>query len=227
MIYLIIGLAFMALVFLPQYWVWFVIARHSVERHDFPGTGAELARHLLDEAGLTGVKVEYDDKRGDHYDPVDKAVRLAHDNHNGRSVSAVAIAAHEVSHALQDAQGYGPFKWRTALVVQAHRIEQVGSIVLLATPVVALLTRSPVLIGLEILAGLGILGSAIFIHAVTLPVEFDASFGRALPMLKAGKYLAARDLPAARKVLRAAALTYVSGALISLIDIARWIRILR
>ncbi len=74
---------------------------------------------------------------------------------------------------------------------------------------------------------MAILASTIVIHAVTLPVEFDASFQRALPILKNGRYLDDHDMPAARQVLKAAAFTYVAAALVSLIDVARWLRILR
>src|SRR5262245_52985130 len=78
----------------PQWWVRRVLSRHGIERHDLPGTGGELARHLLDAAGLHGVKVELTGD-GDHYDPEDRAVRLLPQHHDGRSVAAVAVAAHE------------------------------------------------------------------------------------------------------------------------------------
>jgi len=226
MIYVIGGLALLALVFLPQVWVRNVIARHSKPRDDFPGTGGELARHLLDEAGLESVELELT-KGGDHYDPSDKTVRLSEANYNGRSLSAVAIAAHEVGHAIQDAQGYGPLKVRTKFAGSVQKIEKIGGVIMLATPVMAAITRSPSLIMLELTAGVAILMSSVAFHLVTLPVEMDASFGRALPLLKNGKYLNNKDLPAARDVLKAAAMTYVAAALISLIDIARWVRILR
>src|SRR5258708_34699193 len=87
-------------VFGPQWWIRRVLARHGVERLDLPGTGGELARHLLDEAGLRHVKVELTGD-GDHYDPEAGAVRLLPQHHDGRSVAAVAVAAHEVSHAIQ------------------------------------------------------------------------------------------------------------------------------
>lgn len=226
MIYLFAGIAFLALIFGPQMWVKAVIARHAGERNDFPGTGGELARHLLDQAGLEDVAVEITNL-GDHYSPADKSVRLSQANHDGRSLSAVAIAAHEVSHALQDASGYRPLKVRTSLAALSHRIEQLGSAVLLAAPLIGIVSRAPHVFMLEVAAGLAILASTIVIHAVTLPVEFDASFARALPILKEGRYLDDADLPAVRHVLKAAAFTYVAAAFVSLIDVARWLRILR
>src|SRR5262245_50329121 len=93
----------LALVFGPSWWVKHILKKHGVDRPDLPGTGGELARHLLDELKLTDVKVEVTD-RGDHYDPVDRTVRLLPQHHDGRSVSAIAVAAHEVSHAVQHAR---------------------------------------------------------------------------------------------------------------------------
>jgi hypothetical protein len=214
------------LIFGPQLWVRWTLARHGKERADFPGTGGELARHLLDEGGLKDVKVEMlPGKAGDHYSPQEKAVKLSEPNHGGRSVTAVAVAAHEVSHALQHAQGFGPLLWRQKLVSYAIVIERTGSVLLLATPLVFMLTRSPVILVGEIVAALGILASTVVIHLVTLPTEIDASFRRALPIL--ANYLKPDDMPAARSVLKAAAFTYVAAALVSLLDVARWIRILR
>jgi Zn-dependent membrane protease YugP len=226
MIYVFLGMIFLALVFLPQLWVKHIIAKHSKPRDDFPGTGGELARHLLDEAGLQDVDVELANG-GDHYSPMERVVRLSERNLNGKSLSAVAIAAHEVGHAVQHADGFAPLQLRTKIATYVHNIEKIGGFLLLATPVIALVTRAPSIIALELFAGFAILSSSIVFHLVTLPVEFDASFGRALPALKAGKYLDNKDLPAATEVLKAAAYTYVAAALVSLLDVARWLRLLR
>lgn len=217
-------IALLGLIYGPQLWIRRTMARHAKERADFPGTGGELARHLLDEAGLTMVTVEAIDG-GDHYSPPDKAVRLSKGNFEGKSVTAIAVAAHEASHALQDAEGYAPLRLRQRLVGYGIIIERVGSALLLATPLVFALTRSPLVLGFELIAGLGILASTIVLHVLTLPTEFDASFKRALPILK--DYVRPEDMKGARQVLRAAAFTYVASALVSLIDVARWIRILR
>src|SRR5262245_34234528 len=187
-------------------WVQRVIAQHSADRPDFPGTGGELARHLLDEMKLGHVKVE-ETKDGDHYDPDAKAVRLSPRHFSGRSLAALVIAAHETGHALQDATQYPPLQKRTALAKQAVVIETVGAVLMLAAPLMVLVARSPMVLPFELLAGALVLGTTIFMHALTLPVEFDASFRRALPVLKAGKYIPDRDMPAARQLLRAAAFT--------------------
>jgi Zn-dependent membrane protease YugP len=89
-----------------------------------------------------------------------------------------------------------------------------------------MLVKSPALLVLEIAAGVALLGVRVVVHAVTLPVEFDASFGKALPVLERGRYLSGADMPAARSVLRAAAWTYVAAALMTLLDVARWFRII-
>ena len=126
---------FLALVFGPQLWVTATMRRHGAERPDYPGTGGELARHLLDEAGLQHVKVERI-AAGDHYAPDDKAVRLSAANFDGRSVTAVAVAAHEVGHALQHAEGYRPLMLRQRLAGWAININRLGAVLLMATPVV-------------------------------------------------------------------------------------------
>ncbi|HXF53746.1 MAG TPA: zinc metallopeptidase [Hyphomicrobiaceae bacterium] len=216
----------LTLAFLPQLWVRNVIARHSRPRPDLSRTGSEFARHLLDRLDLAHVKVE-ESREGDHYDPEAKAVRLTKPHYRGRSLAAVVIAAHEVGHAIQDATGYAPLRTRLRLARQAERVQSMGAVLMLAAPIVGLLAKSPFLLVLELVAGLLMLSFAVLIHAVTLPVEFDASFRRALPMLEAGRHLHSSDKPAARQILRAAALTYVAAAAISLLDVMRWIRLLR
>jgi Zn-dependent membrane protease YugP len=222
---IVLGIAF-GLALLPSYWVRRVLKQHSVERPDFPGTGGEFARHLLDELKLAHVKVE-ETKLGDHYDPEAKVVRLSPEHFGRKSLAGVVVAAHEVGHAMQDATGYGPLAARTRLAKQAHNIERLGAVVMLAAPLVMILSKSPYVLFLELALGFVILASTIVMHAVTLPVEFDASFRRALPVLKAGNYIADQDMAAARTILKAAALTYVAAAAISLLDVMRWLRVLR
>ncbi|MGI9464118.1 MAG: zinc metallopeptidase [Aestuariivirgaceae bacterium] len=226
MIYALMAISILALIFLPGQWVKYTMKRHGQDRPDLPGTGGELAVHLLERAGLDHVKVEVT-LAGDHYDPIYKAVRLTAANHDGRSLTAVAVATHEVAHALQDASGYQPLRWRTRLARAVHTIQRIGSGLLLATPLIGLLTRAPSVVLVEIGAGLALMSTSVIAHAVTLPVELDASFKRALPILEEGDYLDERDLPAARKVLKAAAYTYIAAAMMSLLDIMRWLRLLR
>lgn len=220
----LIALATLALLFGPQIWVRLTMARHAVERPDFPGTGGELAEHLLAEAGITDVRVEEIDG-GDHYDPEAKAVRLSRANYHGRSVTAAAVAAHEVGHAIQDAQGYRPLAIRQQLARVGLYVERIGAFVMMTAPLIFAFTRAPLAMAVQIGGAIVILGFTIAVHLATLPTEFDASYRRALPTLK--NYLKPEDLPGARRVLRAAAFTYVAAALASLLDIMRWLRLMR
>lgn len=222
---IVLALAF-GLAFLPQMWIKGVIARHSSERPDMAGTGGEFARHVLDGMGLHHVVVE-ETQHGDHYDPEAKAVRLLPQHFGKRSLAAVVIAAHEVGHAMQDATAYGPLTARTRMARQADKIQKLGSVVMIAAPVMMILSKSPHIMLMQMGLGILILGSTVFMHAVTLPVEFDASFRRALPLLKTGNYISNRDMRSARQLLRAAAFTYVAAAAVSLLDVMRWIRVLR
>lgn len=222
---LIVIILLAAIAYLPGWWVRRVINRHSAERDDFPGTGAEFARHILDEMKLSHVGVEETDE-GDHYDPRDKTVRLSQSHYHGKSLSAVVIAAHEVGHAMQDETDYPPLRARTRMATSAHIIQKIGSVVMFGAPILMIVTRSPVALFAELGAGALILLTSVIMHAVTLPVEFDASFKRALPVLEAGNYISERDRPAARQILKAAAYTYVAAAAMTLLDITRWARIL-
>ena len=212
------------LIFGPQFWIKWVMEKHGREQPEFPGTGGELARHLLDRAGLEAVKLERIDG-GDHYSPDEKTVRLSQRNFDGKSVTAVAVAAHELGHALQHKDTYAPLMLRQKLAGIAIIMERTGGVLLMATPVIFSVTHSPAVLLAELVLGLGILASTVVIHIFTLPTEFDASFKRALPILE--NYLRPEDMPGARQVLKAAAFTYVASALVSILNIARWLRILR
>lgn len=226
MLYVIGGALILALVFGPSLWARAVLRLHAQPRSDFPGTGGELARHLLDEHGLQEVTVETS-QTGDHYDPQAKAVRLTKDNLEGQTLTAVVVAAHEVGHALQDRDGYGPLATRTRLIKATSGLQRLGSATIFGAGLLAVVSRSPVVGLVGVGAGIATLASSLVVHLVTLPVEFDASFKRALPILDKGGYLLKQDMPAARKILRACALTYVASSLATLLDFARWIRYLR
>jgi len=220
------SLLFLGVIFGPQLWVRRVMDRNGADRPDLPGTGGELARHLLDAAELTSVAVEKTDL-GDHYDPNTRSVRLLPQHHDRRSITAVAIAAHEVSHAVQHAQEEPGFLRRLEATRALVWVERIASGILVLAPVVFILVRSPAVVILQVCAGISLLAIEVIVHVTTLPVEFDASFAKALPVLVRGRYLAAGDLPAARSVLKVAAYTYVTAALATLLNVMRWLRILR
>ncbi len=216
----------LVIVFGPGIWVNRVLDRYSVPADRYSGTGAQLARHLLDKNSLQSVQVEQTEM-GDHYDPEARVVRLTEDKFNGRSLTAITVAAHEVGHAVQDKESYAPLKMRTRLVKATRGIEKVGAGVLMISPFLGVITRAPYVGLLTFGAGMITLGMAALVHFMTLPTEFNASFARALPMLDDYAILKNSDKRHAHKLLMAAALTYVSASLMSLLNIARWIAILR
>jgi len=221
-----ISIILIALVLGPQLWVWWVFRQYRQPRENFPGTGGELARHLLNRFGLQEVRVE-PTPMGDHYNPETKLVGLLPQHYNGKSLTAAVIATHEVGHALQDHDGYELLKDRTHLIKFAQKAEKIGSYLMLGIPVLAGITRIPA-VGLAVLVvAIGTMSVSAMVHLITLPVEWNASFRRALPILEEGGYLAPTDMEGARRILKAAALTYVASSLFSLVNMWRWIRLVR
>jgi len=153
----IIGfLVVLAAIYGPQYWVGHTMRRHSAERQDFPGTGGEMAQHLVERFELKGVGVEATDG-GDHYDPEARVVRLSQANYNGASLTAVAVAAHEVGHALQHHRGERGLALRQSLAGLAMATDKVASVFFIAAPVLAILLRSPLAMFGMALIGIGLL----------------------------------------------------------------------
>jgi uncharacterized protein len=225
--FLVVGvIVLVALIFVPQWWVKHVLRENQQERDDLGGTGAELARLLLDKADLRHVKVELTEA-GDHYDPSDETVRLSLPHHDGKSIAALSVAAHEVGHALQHAHGDRIFALRGQLAPGIIWIERIAQVVFFTIPLLGALARSPALIIAQIVLVVALMASRLAMHVVTLPVELDASFKRALPILEVGNFIPDQDMPAARRVLKAAAFTYVAAALLTLVDVTRLIRVLR
>lgn len=210
----------LVVVFGPAIWVKWVMRAHSEEVPGMPGTGGQLATHLLDKLGIEAA-VEISEV-GDHYDPSAKAVRLTRPNFEGKSLTAIAVAAHEVGHAIQHHQGDRRLALRTSLVPVADRLARISTGVIWAAPVIGLLTRHPVPFSILVLAGLSGLVARMMVHLVTLPTEFDASFGKALPMLKEGQYVAPGEGAIITRILRAAALTYAAAALADVLNLVRW-----
>ncbi len=213
------------LLYSSQWWVKYTLNHYASTLDHLQGTGGELARHLLDRFGMQDVKVEIDE-RGDHYDPIERAVRLSTDNFNNKSLTAIAVATHEVGHAIQHHRKEPLLALRTKLVKVAAVSEKLGSLAFILMPIVVGITHVPqlsfILIGAVILS----MFVAVIVHFVTLPVEWDASFGKALPILEEG-YVHTDELVAVRKVLRAAALTYVAASLAGVLNLWRWLALLR
>ena len=227
MILILIILLFAAVVLLPQWWVKRVLTRYRQPRDRYPMSGAELARELLGRLGLEAVKVERGEEGQDHYDPEARAVRLSPEHYDFGSLTAVTVAAHEVGHAVQHADGYQPLLWRTRLVKSLQKFQRLGVILIALMPIAILALRLPAA-GLTLLViGLASLASGIVVHLMTLPTEIDASFRRAMPLLVKGGYLREEDRWHARRILTAAALTYVAASLMGLVNFWWWLRVLR
>ena len=224
--FILLAAGLLALIIGPGLWVKAVMARYSIPANRYPHTGGQFARELLDGLGLHHVATETT-TAGDHYDPISRTVRLSEGNYKGRSLTAVTVAAHEVGHAMQDARGFKPLRWRTRLVKWVGPFEKLGAGILMLSPLTAIVTRTPIIGLLTLLGGFLTLASGAAVHLLTLPTELDASFARALPLLARRRLLRPGDESGARRLLTAAALTYVAGSLASLLNIARWWAILR
>ncbi|MEO7861114.1 MAG: zinc metallopeptidase [Nitrospirales bacterium] len=226
MLFALLLIVIVMVVFGPQLWIRRVFAQYSEPRADYPGTGGEFARHLLKRLDMTHITVG-ETAKGDHYDPVTKTVHLTPDHFNGKSLTAITIAAHEVGHAIQDQIGFRALAERTRLVRFAHGAEKLGAVLMMGIPLATALARTPMAGILVLIAGIATMGISTLVHLVTLPVEWDASFRHALPVLQQGNYLSSDDMRGARRILTAAALTYVAASLASLLNVWRWVAFLR
>ena len=164
----------LALIFGPSLWVKMVMRRYSSEKPEMSGTGGELAKHLIERFSLKDVKVEVTEL-GDHYDPIEKKVRLLREHYESKSLTAIAIAAHEVGHAIQDQQGDKRLATRTKMVPVANSVASWIVIIISLSPVIGIITRHPLPFSLLLFLGLSGFIARMMIHAVTLPIEFDAS----------------------------------------------------
>ena len=225
MVLLIGVLIVISLIFGPHLWVKFVMNRYSSEKAEISGTGGELAKHLISRFSLKDVEVEITEL-GDHYDPVEKKVRLVRQHYESKSLTAIAIAAHEVGHAIQDQQNDKRLATRTKLIPIVNMVARWSVAIISLSPIIGIITRHPMPFSVLLFLGLSGFFARMVIHAVTLPIEFDASFSKALPILREGNYISKSNEKAVSRVLNAAALTYVSAALADILNLGRWLVIL-
>jgi Zn-dependent membrane protease YugP len=226
MILIVIFGLLIILSYLPQMWIRKVMREHSQDLPGIEGTGGELAKHLIERFNLSGIGVEVTEENGDHFDPTDKMVRLSPTNYNGRSLKAIAVATHEVGHAIQFSRKEEVFKLREKYIPQAIKLRQYGIYVLWASPVVAIFLRTPIAMALPIIISVVMQLIAALTYLIVLPEEWDASFGKALPILEEG-YVTQEQMPAVRKILTAAAFTYFAAALSSMLNIGYLMLLLR
>jgi len=176
-------------------------------------SGAQVARKILDRFGLNDVEVH--PTKGvlsDHYDPAKRAVFLSVDNYQNGSIAGLAVAAHEVGHAIQHSEEYSPLRWRSALVMPV----QLGSWMAFPLVLIGMFMASPAMIDIGII----LFSAVVVFHLVTLPVEFDAS-KRAIQILSTDGYISTQEVDGAKKVLNAAAWTYVAAATMAIINLLR------
>lgn len=226
MFYVLLILVVILLVYAPQLWVRHVLAKHHAPIDGMPGTGGELAQHLLDRFKLEGVSLREGGADENHYEPGTRTVCLSPEVYHGKSLSAVAVAAHEVGHAIQFSRNESVSHLRQKYLGKAHRIQQGGIYILMSLPIVGAAFRIPHLALLTAAIGVLTMMVSVLMYVAILPEEYDASFGKALPILNEG-YVPKEHMGAVRQVLKACALTYVAAALADILRLWRWLAILR
>jgi Zn-dependent membrane protease YugP len=203
----------MFLVLLAQSRVQLVFSKYLRVRASSGRTGADVARELLDRNGLHDVKIELTRHRlGDHYDPRTKTLRLSPEVYRSPSLAALGVAAHETGHAIQHDRAYIPLSIRNNL----FPVASIGSSLAFPLAIFGLFAGLPGLIDF----GIVIFLAAVLFHLVTLPVEFNAS-SRAMEMLLDGGYVTGTEAKHTRKVLNAAALTYVAAMAVAVTNLLR------
>lgn len=204
----------------PRVWVSHLLKKHDRQDLALDLTAGDFARELLDKQQLQIVRVESTDI-GDHYDHQARAVRIARNRIDRKTLTALTTAAHEVAHAMQDAAAYGPFVWRTHLAKVAQVVGQAGTVVLVTAPMLSLLRHRPLPIYTMSSAVTAILVTGMAAQLAALPTELDASFSRALPMLRDG-YIDKRQVEDARIILLACSMTYIAASMVSVLNFWPW-----
>ena len=220
-VYLILLFAIMILSLVAQGRVQSVFNKYAQVPSKSGVTGAQFAQELLYRNGLSLPIQPVQGTLTDHYDPKNQVVGLSQAVYGSSSVSALAVAAHEIGHVLQHNEDYAPMKMRSVILPMANIGCRIGPYLVLGGLLLSYLAQGTGDAGYYIaLAGVGLYVMMLLFQLVTLPVEFNAS-KRGLDMLTDGGYLADDELPGAKKMLRAAAMTYVLAALGSFVTVLR------
>ena len=206
----------------PQLWASWILRRHNTPLATLPGGGGDFAAWLLKRQNLPHVTIE-PTEAGDHYDPMTRCVRLSPAHFSTPSLTAMAVAAHEVAHAAQHAEQDPAFMERLQLLERARWLERFSIGALLAIPILIPLTHTPIAGLIAFAAGFIARGVPLIIHLRTLSVEWDASFRRALPWLRDSGHFSPQQLRVMERILLACALTYAATALSSLFNLWRWL----
>ena len=207
---------FLLLSVFPMLWLNYVFNKNDKILINMPFNGQEFGNLILEEKGLNNVLIE-ETSVGDHYDLYEKKVKVLNDRLNKKSLTSISIICHEIGHAIQHQENYKPLKNRTIIVKSTAWITQIGNSILLigipfifATGATTLIKTSLIIVLLSLIIG-------VFIHIITLDVEFDASFNRAMPIIR--EKVPKEYHNACRSVLLAAALTYVVGTIRNFISL--------
>lgn len=227
MMFVITAICLIALIFGPQIWAKHVFKKYAMDIGAFPGTGRQFAEHLIKRLKLDDVYIEEGEANENYYDPEIKLIKLSPDNSNGKSLTAITVAAHEIGHAIQHKMNYRPLILRSYLAKFSWLAEKTAAVLLVASPFISLLTYLPAISIFIFICGLSLLLLPVLVHLITLPVEWDASFKRALPVLIVGEYIPESAIPSVKQILTAATLTYLAGSLASVLNFYRWIAFLR
>ena len=220
-VYLILLFAVMILSLIAQGRVQSVFQKYAQVPSKKGVTGAQLAQELLYRNGLNLPIQPVQGTLTDHYDPRNQVVGLSQAVYGSNSVSALAVAAHEIGHVLQHNEDYAPMKLRSVILPAANIGSRIGPFLVLGGLLLSYLVQGTGNAGYYIaLIGVGLYVMMLLFQLITLPVEFNAS-KRGLDMLTDGGYLAEDELPGAKKMLRAAAMTYVLAALGSFVTVLR------
>ena len=198
------------LFFAPVIWLNYVFRKNDKTLINMPFNGLEFGNGVLNELGLHNVKIEKS-LIGDHYDLLEKKVKVSEARLSKKSLTAISVVCHEIGHAIQHNEKYKPLEKRTKIVKHTAWISQLGSGLLLMGFPTILATGSFSLIKICLILVLISLLIGIIVHLVTLEVELDASFKRALPIIRSKVPEEYHD--ACQSVLKAAALTYVIGVI--------------
>jgi len=225
--YAIAAILLLLLIYTPNMWVRYTLNRHSRTIENMPGTGGELAIHLIERFELNGVTVEKSKPDNDHYDVDENTVRLSPEIFDGKSLTAVAVAAHEVGHAIQFNREEEISKLRERYLGKALTIQRWGAGILMTIPVITIIFRLPHATLLTALIGIITMLASVLMYVAILPEEFDASFNKALPILVEGEYITEAQIEPVRQILKACAYTYVAAALADILRLWRWLAILR
>ncbi len=209
------------LIYLPDLWIKYNFKKNNKYFKDMPFSGKELGQKILEENNLKKISINSIKDLpigGCNYDPEKKEINISESIYDRKSITSLAVIVHEIGHAIQDRQNAKLLNLRISLIKKTQLLRKIGSILLLiGIPSSIALIKSPLLVLLVTVLIIASFSTNVLIHAITLPNEIDASFNKALPILK--KYVPKENLKQCRSVLIAAAFTYLAASIRSILNL--------